>query len=217
MSTTLKSRRFVTLVAAAAVATAVALILALSGSSSDGGGFGAELADAADSTAAVSSGVARAVVAAGGRTQESLVRFDGPNLELEAAGQAVRVVDDQGFTRAADGTWTEVAESAATSADDVTKADILDTKIIDVVRAAEGAVQDGNVYRARVGSGQNVSIDNALLGLGEGSQLAEGSIIEVEVAGELIRRVSVASGDVVRSVTYSELNQPQEITAPETE
>lgn len=215
MSTTFTSRRIVALVAAAAVATAAALILALGGTSSSGTGLGAELASAAGNTSAVSSGVARAVIASGGQTQETVVRFDGANLDFSGAGQATRVVDGRGFVRGADGAWTEMEQSAETNAEDVTKADIVDTGIADLVRDAEGAVQDGNVFRARVGADQLAGVENALLGLGEGTALAEGAVIEVEVAGDLIRRVSIASGDVVRSVTYTDLNEPQEIVVPE--
>lgn len=217
-------RRRVSLAVAFAVACAAAAAIALGGGSSSGGlGPAAAIADAAQQTAQVASGVAQATITAGDRTQSTVVRFDGDDAEVafdqvDAEGDTVqrviRAVDGRGYEQVDGGAWRALDSQAEGDLLQSLRADIGNGGLVDAVRSASGVTQDGDVYRAQFDGG--LALDNTLLGLTTGAPLAEGTEVEV-VAGEdgLLRRVTIRSTGVQRTVTYSELGAPQDITAPD--
>jgi hypothetical protein len=218
-----RPRPRVVLVVAFVAACAAAAAIALSGGLPGGGlGPGAALADAAEQTASVASGVAKATITAGDQKQETIVRFDGDDAEVtfdefdadgEVLHRVIRSVGGQAYEQVDGGEWRAL-DSGGGNVFDVLHADIADSGLADAVRSASNVTRDGDVYRAQLEDGHEVQ--NGLLGLTSNTELADDVGVEV-VAGEdgLIRRVTIEAGQITRTVTYTELGEPQDIAAPE--
>lgn len=209
-------------VAAALVALGAAAVVLFAGGSSTGGlGPAAALAQAAQQTADASSGVARTVVAAPDGAMLTIVtRFAGSNgettMETRAADgrtetRAARLVDGIRYERVGDEPWAEVPADAPGVA--AVQAEISNRGLVDLVQAASTVIQSGDTYTATVPASDLAGLDGVPLGISE-APIAEGAPVQIEVAGGLVRSITVDTQAGSQQVTYSELGQPQAITAP---
>jgi hypothetical protein len=217
-----RTRRRPLALAAVALATAGgAIAVALSGGSTLGPAEA--LAQAAEQTAQVTSGVVHTrIEVAGGPTANVVARFDGDDVDVvydqptEDGGlqqKAVRAVDGSAFQRTGDEPWRPVEASPGATVAEL-RSDIADEELFDAVRGASGVTQDGDILRARVDPALLAGVHNDLLGLGD-APLADDVTVDVEASTDgLIRSIRFAGDGVVRTVTYSELGQPQVIEAP---
>jgi hypothetical protein len=219
-------RRRLTLAGGLGVACALAAVVALGAGSGTGGlGPADALAQAAEKTAAVTSGVARTlIVAPDGAQVETVIRFDGEDAEAtvnqrDAGGTtdelARRVVDGVRYERGQDGSWNVVKGDGSHDADSV-RAEIGNRALYDLVRAATDVTRDGDVYKAQVPAKALRGLENVPLGLGEVAP-AEEVPVEITAANGLITSVSIDSQLGRYTVAYSKLGEPQSIAAPETD
>jgi hypothetical protein len=219
------SRRRALLLAGLLAACIAAAAIALAAGSSGGGlGPADALAEAAEGTAAVDSGVmSTSIATADGTSLSYVVRFDGADgdavIERRNAGgdvetTSLRLVDGMAYERGESGTWSARKAAAGESTDEL-RAEISNRILVDLARSADGVTRDGDVFRARLTAADLIGLESSPLALGGGAS-PEGAEVEVTAGDDgLLRRVSFKTGDSTHTTTYSELGRPQAVTAPE--